>query len=263
MIREPFRGTWRPISLDRMQSGAFYDSTRWRCAKGLPPRDKCCHPFRSQLTRTPPFTRSHYRGKPMNRSVNNFPFRDPRRFTPDTIIAWTGSLSASLLFARWSMRSVLSILFRFPPRRISFSLSTGGFHSVGRGPKRNSEMGIVVGIIAVSIGRSVRRIAQWIRHISAGWNSYGTKRCNPTHRPSSPFLLWLSCFLVKDSVRRSCGRGLLSAESASLTWKPSSSSRNEVLEPKTSLPSLCFQSSILWNRIVIDIYPDHFDIWTS
>lgn len=63
MIREPFRGTWRPISLDRMQSGAFYDSTRWRCAKGLPPRDKCCHPFRSQLTRAPPFTRSHYRRK--------------------------------------------------------------------------------------------------------------------------------------------------------------------------------------------------------
>lgn len=45
------RGTWRPISLDwRMQSGvAFYDSTWWRYAKGLPPRDKCCRPFRSQL----------------------------------------------------------------------------------------------------------------------------------------------------------------------------------------------------------------------
>lgn len=45
------RGTWRPISLDwRMQSGvAFYDSTWWRYAKGLPPRDKCCRPFRPQL----------------------------------------------------------------------------------------------------------------------------------------------------------------------------------------------------------------------
>lgn len=27
----------------------FYDSTWWRYAKGLPPRDKCCRPFRSQL----------------------------------------------------------------------------------------------------------------------------------------------------------------------------------------------------------------------
>lgn len=50
MIREPFEErdvrfhwTWR------MQSVAFYDSTWWRYAKGLPPRDKCCRPFRSQL----------------------------------------------------------------------------------------------------------------------------------------------------------------------------------------------------------------------
>lgn len=59
---------------------------------------------------------------------------------------------------------------------ISLSLSLyGWFPFVGRGPKRNSEMGIVVGIIVVSIGRRAVRFVELRNEydISAGRNSYG------------------------------------------------------------------------------------------
>lgn len=112
----------------------------------------------------------------MNRGVDNFRFRDPRRrrFTPDTIIAQTGSLLLPFHSHGDRCDPSYRYCYCFNPHRESLSLY-GWFPFVGRGPKRNSEMGIVVGIIVVSIGRRAVRFVELRNEydISAGRNSYG------------------------------------------------------------------------------------------
>lgn len=125
------RGTWRPISLDwRMQSGvAFYDSTWWRYAKGLPPRDKCCRPFRPQL-RIPIESLSRKTDKSEVIWADKSEWIGAWIIFDFEILVAAGYdycanriASAALSFARWSMRSVLSILLLFQsPPRISLSL---------------------------------------------------------------------------------------------------------------------------------------------
>lgn len=182
------RGTWRPISLDwRMQSGvAFYDSTWWRYAKGLPPRDKCCRPFRSQL-RIPIESLSRKTDK------SEVIWADKSEWIGAWIIFDFEILVAAVLrrirllrkpdrFCCPFIRTVIDAICLIDtvtvsiPTAANLSLSLyGWFPFVGRGPKRNSEMGIVVGIIVVSIGRRAVRFVELRNEydISAGRNSYG------------------------------------------------------------------------------------------
>lgn len=189
------RGTWRPISLDwRMQSGvAFYDSTWWRYAKGLPPRDKCCRPFRSQL-RIPIESLSRKTDK------SEVIWADKSEWIGAWIIFDFEILVAAVLrrirllrkpdrFCCPFIRTVIDAIRLIDtvtvsiPISLSLSLSTGGFHSLDAVQKGTLKW---ESSLELSSYRSV--VGQFGSSNCAMNTTYRPggilteERCNPTHR---------------------------------------------------------------------------------
>lgn len=120
----------------------------------------------------------------MNRGVDNFRFRDPRRrrFTPDTIIAQTGSLLLPFHSHGDRCDPSYRYCYCFNPH-LSLSFSTGGFHSLDAVQKGTLKW---ESSLELSSYRSV--VGQFGSSNCAMNTTYRPggilteERCNPTHR---------------------------------------------------------------------------------